>query len=108
MVLDLGSSVQHQLFSLDNPMRVVVDIDEFQHHPQIKHMESIVTHEVGKLGMIREPRPAPLMSATPFKMGGAAPQRGEHTVEILKEYGFSTQQRASLRAKGVFGQFADE
>lgn len=92
----------------DLPLGVVVDIDEFQHHPQIKHMECIVTHEVGKLGMIREPRPAPLMSATPFKVGGAAPQRGEHTVEILKEYGFSTQQRASLRAKGVFGQFADE
>ena len=28
MVLDLGSSVQHQLFSLDNPKRVVVDIDD--------------------------------------------------------------------------------
>ena len=28
MVLDLGSSVQHRLFSLDNPMRLVVDIDD--------------------------------------------------------------------------------
>lgn len=92
----------------DLPLGVVVDIDEFQHHPQIKHMESLVTHQVGTLGIIREPRPAPLMSATPLKVGGAAPQRGEHTVEILKEYGFSTQQRASLRAEGVFGRFGDE
>jgi N-acetylmuramoyl-L-alanine amidase len=28
VVLDLGSSVQHRLFSLDNPMRLVVDMDD--------------------------------------------------------------------------------
>ena len=45
------------------PLGVVVDIDDFQHHPQIQHMESIVEHEVGKLGRIREPRP---VSAQPL------------------------------------------
>ena len=47
------------------PLGVVVDIDDFQHHPQIQHMESIVEHEVGKLGRIREPRP---VSAQPLPL----------------------------------------
>ena len=102
-------------------------------------MESIVTHEVGKLGMIREPvrthrpyplpanrplpqhgglltvvccvvsqRPAPLMSATPFQMGGPAPERGEHTLEILEELGYSAEKRRALRETNVFGAYADE
>ena len=96
-------AAEHEL-----PLGVVVDIDEFQHHPQIQHMESIVTHEVGKLGLLREPRPAPIMSATPFVMGGASPQRGEHTLEILAEYGYTAAQRAALRGTGVFGGDADE
>ena len=29
------------------PLGVVVDIDEFQDHPQIKHMGSLLEHEVG-------------------------------------------------------------
>jgi crotonobetainyl-CoA:carnitine CoA-transferase CaiB-like acyl-CoA transferase len=96
-------AAEHEL-----PLGVVVDIDEFQHHPQIQHMGSIVTHEVGKLGLLREPRPAPIMSATPFVMGGASPQRGEHTLEILAEYGYTAEQRGALRETGVFGEYADE
>ena len=48
------------------------------------------------------------MSGTPLKIGGAAPERGEHTVEIMQEYGFTKAQRAALREAGVFGEFGDE
>jgi crotonobetainyl-CoA:carnitine CoA-transferase CaiB-like acyl-CoA transferase len=91
---------KHQL-----PGATVVDITELHLHPQAIHMKSIVEHEVGKMGPIREPRPAPLMSETPCRVGGAAPNRGQHTDEVLKEVGYSAEQIKAMRAGGVFGKF---
>jgi crotonobetainyl-CoA:carnitine CoA-transferase CaiB-like acyl-CoA transferase len=83
----------------------VVDILDLHKHPQAVHMKSIVEHDVGKMGAIREPRPAPLMSATPLHVGGPAPERGEHNVEVLREIGYSDETINAMRANGVFGKF---
>lgn len=91
---------EHQL-----PGTTVVDIKDLHKHPQAVHMKSIVEHEVGKMGLIREPRPAPLMSATPLHVGGPAPNRGEHTVEVLREVGYSEAKISAMKEQGVFGKF---
>lgn len=87
------------------PGGVVVDMADLHKDPNTIHMKSIVEHEVGKMGMFREPRPAPLMSATPMRVGGPAPNRGEHTVEVLREAGYSEDKIGKMRAEGVFGKF---
>ena len=37
------------------------------------------------------------LSRTPSKMVAPPPERGEHTDEVLKEFGFSAQEIAALR-----------
>jgi crotonobetainyl-CoA:carnitine CoA-transferase CaiB-like acyl-CoA transferase len=88
----------------DLPGNVVIDLAEFHKDPQVVHNGLLVEHEVGGLGAIREPRPAPLFSATPLRIGGAAPRRGEHTAAVLGEFGFTAAEVDDLRAAGVFGR----
>ena len=80
------------------PRNVVIDLSEFHLDPQVQHNKLVVEHEVGVLGAIRETRPAPLMSETPLRVGGAGPARGEHTAEVLR---VSLAQTA-LRLKATF------
>ena len=37
----------------------------------------------------------------PFEIKRPAPDQGEHTDEVLEEFGYSAQQIADLRARGV-------
>ena len=68
------------------------------------HNELLLEHNVGVLGRIREPRPAPLFSSTPLRIGSAAPSRGQHTRDSLREYaGMTDEEVNALSAAGVFG-----
>lgn len=55
--------------------------------PQAIHNKIVVEREVPHFGRIREARPAPILSKTPLRSGGAPPLYGEHTEEILLEHG---------------------
>ena len=75
------------------------------------HQGTIVVHEHPHLGAIREPRPAPLMSATPLRVSGRdsgphAPLYGEHTAEVMREAGFSEAEIGRMREEGAFGRGA--
>jgi len=48
--------------------------------------------------------PFPVLWDTPGRLGGAAPKRGEHTEEILKEAGVAMKRIAEMTAKGVAEQ----
>jgi crotonobetainyl-CoA:carnitine CoA-transferase CaiB-like acyl-CoA transferase len=41
------------------------------------------------LGRVRQPRPAARFSETPAKIQGHAPYPGEHSREILSQFGYS-------------------
>lgn len=74
----------------------VLDFDEAPAHPHNRARGTFAEH-AGHW----QPAPAPRLSRTPGSLGRAAPQRGEHTLEILREAGLTEDQIASLCASGV-------
>lgn len=68
---------------------------------QIKANELFIIDEYGKLGPVRQPRPAAVFDKTPSGIRAAAPFLGEHNDEILSELGYGDDARAALRDKGI-------
>jgi crotonobetainyl-CoA:carnitine CoA-transferase CaiB-like acyl-CoA transferase len=91
------------LATSDLPGSCVLDLAEIKDNEQVIHNGIIVEHEVGRLGKIRETRPAPLMSSTPLRIGGVCPMRGEHTALVLKRHGYNGSDIDALTKAGVFG-----
>ena len=68
------------------------------------HNNLLVTNDYPSgIGAIREPRPAPLMSSTPLRVGGEAPARGQDTRSVLSEAGFTEEEITALQQAGAFG-----
>jgi crotonobetainyl-CoA:carnitine CoA-transferase CaiB-like acyl-CoA transferase len=89
----------------DLPGNTIVDIDSLHLHPQVVAGGSIVQRDLGgRHGVVREPRPPTLFEKTPAKMGGAAPWRGQHTAEVLRELGVSEEELDEMEKAGVFGK----
>jgi formyl-CoA transferase len=42
------------------------------------------------------------LERTPSDIARAAPKRGEHSEEILKEIGINSEELVSLKAKGIY------
>jgi formyl-CoA transferase len=69
--------------------------------PHITAREMAVEVEHPTLGRMRSLGSAIKMSETPTNPRRRAPMLGEHTEAVLTEYGFSTEEIASLRAAGA-------
>jgi alpha-methylacyl-CoA racemase len=74
----------------------VLSMEEAPKHPHNKARNSFVEVE----GVI-QPGPAPRFSRTKEKIQGPPPQPGQHTDEVLSEFGFSKDEIAKLRASEV-------
>ncbi|NXY17452.1 AMACR racemase, partial [Atrichornis clamosus] len=78
----------------------VLSLDDVASHQHNKQRSSFIKNDQGEIS----PRPAPRLSRTP---GVASCKRdpfiGEHTEEILVEYGFTKQEIAKLHADKVIG-----
>lgn len=77
----------------------VLTLGEVQDHPHPRARELLIPDAQGKL----EPAPAPRLSRTPGKGGRPMPQVGEHTAEVLREYGFDDREASRLREAGAVG-----
>lgn len=76
----------------------VLTFEEVAHHDHNKERGSFITG--GDQGM--SPRPAPLLSGTPAVPSlQRDPLIGEHTVEILREFGFSQEEIDQLYSAKV-------
>lgn len=76
----------------------VLTFEEVAHHPHNKERGSFVTD--GEQGM--SPRPAPLLSGTPALPSlERDPLIGEHTEEVLREFGFSQEEIDQLYSDKV-------
>lgn len=81
----------------------VNDIGEAAEHPQLEAAGGIVSYE-------RQGKPVKVVGA-PFRMGAtpatvrrAAPEIGEHTDDVLSQFGFSAEEIAGYQRDGAFGK----
>ncbi|MBM3659090.1 MAG: CoA transferase [Actinobacteria bacterium] len=74
----------------------VLTMTEAAAHPHIRARQTIVEHD----GML-QPAPAPRFSRTPGEISRGQARPGEHTDDILAEFGFTPTEIASLRSTGA-------
>ncbi|MBI4484347.1 MAG: CoA transferase [Acidobacteria bacterium] len=79
----------------------VYDVEEVFEDPQILARQMVVETEHPEFGRVKEVGVAIKMSETPGTVRGAAPYRGEHTDEVLRELGMKQQEIQTLRDKRV-------
>ncbi|XP_051906762.1 alpha-methylacyl-CoA racemase [Hippocampus zosterae] len=76
----------------------VLSLDQVSSHPHNSDRASFVKDSNGK----ESPRPAPLLSRTPAQVCvNPGPLIGEHTVEVLKEYGCKSSEIDKMLTAGV-------
>jgi formyl-CoA transferase len=83
------------------PCGPIYRMDEVFADPQVKHMQvrAEVKHaRLGTLGLINQPVK---LSRTPARLVAASPERGEHTEEVLREMGFSSQEVNKFKSEGI-------
>jgi crotonobetainyl-CoA:carnitine CoA-transferase CaiB-like acyl-CoA transferase len=85
----------------DIPTCRVNRLEDILEHPQIAANGLIVEHEDAKRGKLRVLGPPVKLSSTPTTFARPAPMIGEHTDDVLHEFGLSDDEIASLRASRV-------
>ena len=76
------------------PCGPIYSIDQMFADPQIKHVGMAQPVKNSKLTLVGQPVK---LSRTPSQLVAAPPALGQHTVAVLKEFGFSAKQIAALR-----------
>jgi CoA:oxalate CoA-transferase len=89
------------LEAYDVPVAPVQGIEALFDDPQVRHNEMVVELQHPKLGRIRQMGIPVRLGATPGEVVRPAPMLGQHTEEVLREYGFGPEEIAELRAKGI-------
>lgn len=74
--------------------------------PQVRHMGMVTSYEHPRAGTVKVVAPAVRYSETPATIRRPAPLVGQHTREILREFGYAEDQIATWIRSGVIS--ADE
>ena len=77
----------------------VLSLDEAPSHPHNLARENFV-----KVSGITQPAPAPRFSRTPGRVHAPPAKPGEHTEEVLEEWGFDKEEISSLKEQAVVGR----
>ncbi len=85
----------------DVPCGAVNDYDTIWNDPQFVANETFMEYEHPKAGMVRGVRSPARFSRTKPEMWRHAPDHGEHTDEILEDFGFSRSEISQLRSAQV-------
>jgi len=83
------------------PCGPIYSIDQTFADPQVQHLEMAKPVEHPRLGTVRVIDQAVNMSRTPAQMRRATPECGEHTEEVLREFGYDAERIALFRQDGV-------
>jgi crotonobetainyl-CoA:carnitine CoA-transferase CaiB-like acyl-CoA transferase len=82
------------------PAGPVLSIGEMLTDPQVLARDMVVEVEHSRLGRMKTLGPPVKFSATPGSVRHGAPQLGQHTREVLKEYGYSEAEIDQLVGRG--------
>ena len=93
--------IHDRLVAEQVPVGPVNSLEAVFDDPQIKHNGCVFEQEHPKAGRLRQAAPAAKFDKTPATPGHVAPLLGEHTEEVLAEFGYGAQARAELRGEGV-------
>jgi formyl-CoA transferase len=74
-------------------------MDEVFADPQVRHLGMAASLQHGSLGEIEVVNQPVKLSRTPSGIAHPTPEKGEHTEEILKEYGYDDKSIAEFRAR---------
>jgi crotonobetainyl-CoA:carnitine CoA-transferase CaiB-like acyl-CoA transferase len=83
------------------PSGPINSIDQVFADPQVRHLgiaQSVTSKALGEITLVGPPV---TLSGTPSSMQLAPPECGEHTDEILQEFGYSQDQIAAFRRNGT-------
>ena len=82
------------------PCGPIYSIDKVFTDPQVAHLAMVqeIATDRGTLRVVGQPL---ALGRTPSRLVAAPPERGEHTVEVLREFGFSDAEIARLRESKV-------
>jgi crotonobetainyl-CoA:carnitine CoA-transferase CaiB-like acyl-CoA transferase len=69
--------------------------------PQIQHLGLIREHDTGHIGAVRQPVPMWHFGTTKANVTTSIGRTGEHTREVLGQFGISDTDIAQLAAEGV-------
>jgi crotonobetainyl-CoA:carnitine CoA-transferase CaiB-like acyl-CoA transferase len=95
---------------LDAMLAVDIWCGEIKRHldvpddPQVKHRGVITSYQHARAGKVKVVGPAIQLSRTPASIDRPAPVVGQHTNEILREFGFDDQAITALAAGNVVEQ----
>jgi crotonobetainyl-CoA:carnitine CoA-transferase CaiB-like acyl-CoA transferase len=76
-------------------------MDEVFADPQVRHLGMAAAVQHGTLGKIEVVNQAVKLSRTPSRIAHPTPEKGEHTEEVLKEYGYDDKAIAGFRARKI-------
>jgi formyl-CoA transferase len=83
------------------PCGPIYTIDKMFDDPQVEHLGIVEEIEAGSRGTLRVVGQPVALSRTPSALVAPPPERGEHTDEVLREFGFSPAEIAGLREAKV-------
>jgi crotonobetainyl-CoA:carnitine CoA-transferase CaiB-like acyl-CoA transferase len=87
----------------DMLIEVVQEYGELASDPQVVENGMITTLGHPSHGPLRMVGPAVNLSATPGQIRRPAPEFGQHTEEVLLEFGFTWPELEALREEGAIG-----
>ena len=96
-------TVVSALVANDVPCSGVTALHEVAAHPQVVANGTLVEHERGDYGRMREPRPPVDFSHTPSRIGAVPPRLGADTDAVLHDLGYGVDERLALRTSGAIG-----
>src|SRR5712675_182593 len=76
-------------------------MDEVFADPQVQHLGMAAPVEPGTLGKIEVVNQPIKLTRTPSQIAHPTPEKGEHTEEVLKEYGYDDESIAEFRARKI-------
>ena len=83
------------------PAGPIYRVDEVFSDPQVQHLGIAVALKDSERGDVRVVGQPIVMSRTPASVMSGIPEQGEHTQDILKEFGYSDTEIAHLRDRNI-------